>query len=276
METYPAKTQSKFSDWYDETNYSAIEWEGWNLPKSGQQNADCGKWAWQGCLNHTAHADGGIRAQTFRLCCFRSSCPVCSEQWAKRCTARIMDRLTHSKKNLKYLKHVVVSPPKWLQHKPIEELRKEARKIAKRAGILGGLDIVHPFRERNGQWYLSPHFHYLALGWVTKTDELFQKNGWLVKNIGIRENPVGTVSYLLSHAGIKKRRHTVTWFGDLSYSKLKIEKLEFKVKCPDCDGDFQRLICFKDGLVVEPPPIPFEFSDNHEGWKYWLDHVRGY
>ena len=29
-------------------------------------------------------------------------------------------------------------------------------------------------------------------------------------------------------------------------------------------------------IVVEPPPIPFEFSDNHEGWKYWLDHVRGY
>jgi len=40
--------------------------------------------------------------------------------------------------------------------------------------------------------------------------------------------------------------------------------------------DFQRLICFKDGLVVEPPPIPFEFSDDHQGWKYWLDHVSGY
>ena len=53
-----------------------------------------------------------------------------------------MDRLTYSKKNLKYLKHVVVSPPTWLQYKPIEELRKEARKIAKRAGIKGGLDIV--------------------------------------------------------------------------------------------------------------------------------------
>ena len=54
------------------------------------------------------------------------------------------------------------------------------------------------------------------------------------------------------------------------------KKLEFKTKCPECDGDFQRLLCFKDELVVEPPPIPFEFSDNHEGWKYWLDHVREY
>ena len=148
--------------------------------------------------------------------------------------------------------------------------------MAKRAGIEGGLDIVHPFRQKKGQWYLSPHFHYLALGWVSKTDEIFQKNGWLVKNIGIRENPVGTVSYLLSHAGIKKRKCTIVWFGELSYSKLKIEKLEFKVKCPDCDGDFQRLLCFKDGYVVKPPPIAFEFSDDHQGWKYWLDHVRGY
>ena len=41
-------------------------------------------------------------------------------------------------------------------------------------------------------------------------------------------------------------------------------------------GDFQRLVCFKDGLAVKPPLIAFEFSDDHEGWKYWLDHVRGY
>jgi len=273
---YPAKTQSKFSDWYEQTNYDHLEWQGWNLPKSGQPKEDCGQWSWRGCLNHTAHADGGIIAQTFQLCCFRASCPDCADRWAKRSTARIMDRLTHSKKNLKYLKHVVVSPPKWLQHLPIEELRKEARKISKRAGIQDGLDIVHPYRQKGGQWYLSPHFHYLALGWVTKADEIFQKNGWVVKNIGIRENPIGTVMYLLSHAGIKKGRHTITWFGDLSYRKLKIEKLDFKIKCPECDGDFQRLVCFRDGRVLKPPSIKMEFSDNHEGWKYWLDHVRGY
>jgi hypothetical protein len=273
---YPAKTQSKFSDWYEQTNYDHLEWQGWNLPKSGQKKEDCNQWSWRGCLNYTAHADGGILAQTFQLCCFRASCPLCADRWAKRSTARILDRLTHSKKNLKYLKHVVVSPPKWLQHLPIEELRKEARKISKRAGIQGGLDIVHPYRKKGKEWYISPHFHYLALGWVTKADELFHKNGWLVKNIGIRENPIGTIMYLLSHAGIKKGRHTITWFGDLSYSKLKIEKLEFKMKCPQCDGDFQRLVCFRDGRVLKPPSVKLEFSDNHEGWKYWLDHVRGY
>ena len=179
------------------------------------------------------------------------------------------------KKNQKFLKHVVVSPPKWLQHKPIEFLRKEARKIAKHAGIEGGLDIVHPFRQKSKQWYLSPHFHYLAFGWVSTTDEIFQKSGWLVKNIGIRENPIGIIMYLLSHAGVKKRRHSITWFGDLSYCKLKIEKPDFHIKCPQCNAVFQRLICFVDGRVAKPPPIKMELSDKPDGWKYWLDHLRG-
>lgn len=273
---YPAKTQSKFFDWYEQTNYEHLDWNGWNLPMSGKTKDDCGQWAWRGCLDHKLHSDGKIRAQTYQLCCFTAQCPKCANQWAKRSTARILDRLNASKKNQKYLKHVVVSPPRWLWHKPIEELRKEARKMAKRAGIKGGLDIVHPFRKQNKKWYLSPHFHYLAFGWVSSTAEIFQKNGWLVKNIGIRENPIGTVMYLLSHAGIKKGRHTVTWFGDLSYSKLKIEKPDFHIKCPECNGDFQRLIRFVDGFVAKPPPIRFDLVEEPDGWKYWLDHLRGY
>jgi hypothetical protein len=276
MSLYPAKTQSKFSDWYKKTNYEHLEWDGWNLPMSGESKEDCGQWAWRGCLDHKAHGDGKIRAQTYQLCCFRASCPKCSGKWAKRSTARILERLKASKKNQKFLKHVVVSPPTWLQHKPIEELRKQARIMAKRAGIEGGLDIVHPFRKKGKDWYLSPHFHYLAFGWVSATDDIFQKNGWLVKNIGIRENPIGTVMYLLSHAGVKKRRHTITWFGELSYSKLKIEKVDFHIKCPDCDANFQRLICFRKGWVVKPPPIKMDLSDDYVGWKYWLDHMKGY
>ena len=272
---YPARTQSKFFDWYEKTNYEHVEWKGWNLPMSGETKEDCGQWAWRGCLDYHNHSDGMIRAESYQICCFRKDCPKCAGGWAKRSTSRILDRLKASKKNQKYLKHIVVSPPTWLQHKPIEELRKEARKMAKRAGIEGGLDIVHPFRVKDKQWYLSPHFHYLAYGWVRHTSEIFQKNGWLVKNIGIRENPIGTIMYLLSHAGVKKGRHTITWFGNLSYSKLKIEKSDFHIKCPECSGNFQRIICFKDGFITKPPPTKLEISDYPEGWKYWLDHIRG-
>jgi len=26
--------------------------------------------------------------------------------------------------------------------------------------------------------------------------------------------------------------------------------------------------------VLKPPSVKMEFSDNHEGWKYWLDHIH--
>jgi len=274
--TYPAKTQSNFSDWYEQTNYEHLEWHGWNLPMSGKAKEDCGQWAWRGCLDHKHHSDGKIRAQTYQLCCFTAKCPKCANQWAKRSTARVLVRLKASKKNQKHLKHFLVSPPPWLHHKPIEELRKEARKIAKLAGVKGGLDIVHPFRQKDGKWYVSPHFHYLAYGWVESVTEHLQAKGWIVKNIGIRENPIGTIMYLLSHAGVKRGRHTITWFGDLSYSKLKIEKSESANKCPECNGKFQRLIKFSNGFVLKPPPIRLDLIDEPEGWKYWIDHLRGY
>jgi len=57
---------------------------------------------------------------------------------------------------------------------------------------------------------------------------------------------------------------------------LKIEKSDFHVKCPEYNAVFQRLICFVDGRVSKPPPIKMEYSDNLDGWKYWIDHVRGY
>jgi len=33
---------------------------------------------------------------------------------------------------------------------------------------------------------------------------------------------------------------------------------------------------FVDGIVTKPPPTRMELSDEPDGWKYWLDHVRGY
>ena len=78
MSLYPAKTQSKFSDWYEQTNYTHLEWDGWNLPMSGESKEDCEQWACRGCLDHKVHSDGMIRAHTYQLCCFRASCPKCA------------------------------------------------------------------------------------------------------------------------------------------------------------------------------------------------------
>ena len=56
----------------------------------------------------------------------------------------------------------------------------------------------------------------------------------------------------LNHnAWIKKKSHTVTWWGDLSYSKLKIEKEPETSVCPLCNLKLEPLSFFKHG---EPPP----------------------
>ncbi|QLH03137.1 hypothetical protein C5F47_06025 [Nitrosopumilus cobalaminigenes] len=57
---------------------------------------------------------------------------------------------------------------------------------------------------------------------------------------------------------------------------FKNKKLEFVIKCPECEANFQRLICFREGWVVKPPPVGMEISDNPEGWKYWVEHLRGF
>jgi len=58
----------------------------------------------------------------------------------------------------------------------------------------------------------------------------------------------------------------LTWFGDLSYSKLKIEKEENSDGCPLCEAKL-RLI-FHYGLYgyVPPPETAVELFEDPEGW----------
>jgi len=104
-----------------------------------------------------------------------------------------------------------------------------------------------------------PHFHLIGYGWVINTNKI-SKEGWVIKNKGIRDSSTqvyNTVAYLLSHTGIAKGVHSVTWFGDLSYSakyafELKRQKEENDFgKCPYCS---QYLVLFEIKGVDRPPP----------------------
>lgn len=59
---------------------------------------------------------------------------------------------------------------------------------------------------------------------------------WFVKNEKERDSVFQTFCYILSHAGIKKGYQTVTWFGNVSYSKMPMEK-EPKITCCPVGGD---------------------------------------
>jgi len=104
-----------------------------------------------------------------------------------------------------------------------------------------------------------PHFHLIGYGWVINTNKI-SKEGWVIKNKGIRDSSTqvyNTVAYLLSHTGIAKGVHSVTWFGDLSYSakyafELKQQKEENDYgKCPYCS---QYLVLFEIKGLDRPPP----------------------
>jgi len=40
--TYPAFPRSKFSDWYETTNYDQVEWDDWHLPGYDEPLSICG------------------------------------------------------------------------------------------------------------------------------------------------------------------------------------------------------------------------------------------
>jgi len=275
--TYPAFPRSKFADWYETTNYDKVEWQGWHLPGYDAPLPTCNEWGWRGCLNHKKHAHGKIEAQSYQMKCIRSNCKTCYPSWIARATSKAYKRF--KKFEMWYagrdkLKHVIVSPPRWEHGKPLEELRKEMRKLCIRAGLRGGLDVIHPFRCKDGKWFFFSHFHVLAYGWVKETENIFKDKGWIIKNKGIRKSIKGTISYILSHAGIKKRRHTVTWWGELSYRNLKLEKTdddENKHRCTLCNAVYKPLIYFKDGFRHKPPPTEVIITDDPYGWQYLED-----
>jgi len=143
-------------------------------------------------------------------------------------------------------------------------------KILKDIGCIGGTIIFHSFRYHKDvkQWYYSPHFHVIGFGWIEKTTENYYKNGWIVKNKGCRQSTFATVYYQLSHAGIKKNNHALVWFGDLSYSKLKVEKEEIEANiCPYCRDKLREVESY-GVFYCKPPDVEIELLVDLEGWRY--------
>jgi len=240
--TYPASKRSEiFDQLHESSNWYTIEQDGWHLPATEEAHDWCGKWYTKGCLNVEAHkgteCEGKGYVKTFQRSCYRADCEVCEPKWRARESNKATKRIEkYEKKSGKHAKHIIVSPPQWLHRKSKKELSKMCYKILKDVGCIGGTVIFHPFRydKRFKDWYYSPHFHIIGFGWIECVTENYQKNGWLVKNKGFRDSTFATFYYQLSHAGIKKHNHALVWFGDLSYSKLKVEKEEYNEDCPYC------------------------------------------
>jgi len=276
----------------------------WVLAGHGVAYFDCGALRFRGCLRSELHhgsledpfREGKVFVQGYYRSCNRKECPVCYESWAGLESARAVHRLLSycvSKKTVdeiysikdpelrsEYVErafkharrkpiHVIFSVPEVLWSEKIEVLRVHLYKIAKKCGLSGGCAIFHPFREHHVQktWYWSPHFHVIAFGWVKDVRSLHSRYGWIIKNVGVRASVHATLLYQLSHAGVHKDHHVVTWFGACSYNKLRVAPLpEFKPVCPVCGSDLEDLL-WCGGLDRPPPDIEGNFWCHASDWR---------
>lgn len=249
---------------------------GWSLPGHGSAYFNCGSWIIRGCLNVEGHrqalldsdveAVGKAYVKLTKRSCGRLECPVCAQKAFAKAAHKIEDRMGAFRlkgRNLKAI-HVVVSPHgRDLWRVSYGKLKQKCVKVLKEAGVFGGSIIFHPWRrlseeddleKTSGSWYLSPHFHVIGYGWVHRVKENYEKSGWVVKNLGVRKSVSATAMYQLSHCGIKKNTHTVTWFGALAYNKLRLPRIELeKEVCPLCGLKLRLLTRIKacEGLLEE-------------------------
>ncbi|GAH91430.1 unnamed protein product [marine sediment metagenome] len=260
-------------------------WLGFALPGGGLPRSDCGEYFTIGCLAH-GYIEKHVKT------CMRADCPVCRQKWAGRLAGRAENRISQVT-GLGPPKHVVVSLPQadfGLVLDDFPGLRRKVYKIAKRVGVRGALAIFHPARRRCPncgtvpemghktclfcgnywfEWYFSPHFHLVGFGWIKGTGEEFLRSGYVVRNVGRRRSVGGTVLYQLSHAGVHLKFHTITWFGALSYNKLRVEpEPREENTCPTCGARLLPCRWFGDG----EDPLALEGEGGYwvdtEGWRY--------
>jgi uncharacterized Zn-finger protein len=220
--------------------------------------------------------------------CGKPSCPTCKKAYMSKEAKRIADRFSHY-----YTKqlaiHFIASVPrsKWFLPKAV--LQKECNKLAKETHFQGGCSIYHPFRKAclicgcniepednrcsncgasQFGWKYAPHFHMIGYGWIEETKEIYERTGWIFKNLGVRDSVFWTAWYQLSHCGVwygAGHRHTVTWFGSMTYAKLKIPVEKRKdLSCPYCGGDTANL-AYDGGL--ELCDVDGDYLLDAEGWR---------
>jgi hypothetical protein len=240
----------------------------------------CGKIGYRGCLHVEDHVQtalddlersGKAFVQVFKHSCNRKECPVCYESWAGLEASRIEHRLEGYSGKWRRVIHLSVNPEESFWSLSYPNLRSRVYKVLKQVGIVGGSVIFHPFREsEDGLWRFAPHFHVLGYGWHNGREI----QGWVVKNHGVRKSVSGTAIYQLSHAGVHKSYHTITWFGCMSYNKLEVEPLvSEKPRCPLCDRKLVPLV-FRSENGLDPPIEEGDFWLSVDDWYEKLGSIR--
>lgn len=204
--------------------------------------------------------------------CGRWLCPTCYKYPAKKEAQKIVERLYKMRRsyrengyNLGRIEHYVVSPPQdWAKEflynlGGYKKLRRKAYRLLRKYGLYGGVVIFHGWRQddETGLWYLSPHFHILGCGYLIRSNEFYERTGWVYKKKGKRETLKGTAYYLLTHcaviSGEKRSYPAYTYFGCFAYNKARVveEREPDSLICDKCGEKVVEYAVYDDGNYLE-------------------------
>jgi len=141
-------------------------------------------------------------------------------------------------------------------------LKKRCRELLDEAGVKDGLLIYHPFRldKKKMKWVSMPHFHVIGFGWLLDNNKNTNKDGWVIKNKGVRDSLHSTIYYQLSHAGVADHIHSITWFGDLGYRSKYAELIKVESELPNDNCDFcGEILVNAEFVATDRPPPAKEF-----------------
>lgn len=215
----------------------------WTTPGRGRQKHPTYATKVIACDNDLEH----YTRATFRHCA-RPSCPSCAHYTITKKTPEQTARIWTKRKELlhtddwknQFIHHVAVSVPPELRYLALtpegkRKLDKLMLEISKKAGIVGGLYVFHPFRygddddippegwaPEDGQRFATfePHYHIVGFGFIDNrkgktsvTEQIEASTGWVVKSIRSSsktdENPIkgpedvtAILYYIKTHAGI--------------------------------------------------------------------------
>jgi len=180
--------------------------------------------------------------------CGRIGCEICAKRAGARKAKKIERRIwlyalrtkhfTKGRKN-PLPSHVIEAiDPKsefwnWSKQKQVSFLKK----IRVLAGITGGAEINHlwTFDKSDLTPIYRPHKHLICYGWIKENasqlikekfgiDIVYHKvrNGTLRNRVDV----FAVAFYQLSHCAVKSNKHSIKWFGNLSYNKISNKTLE--------------------------------------------------
>lgn len=188
----------------------------------------------------------GTKVDVYVPCKAARLCPTCVEAWSWSEGRKAAWRLAHVQKKRRYrypARHVVISLG-W-QPETVDEADAYLRacwRVLKGMGVSGGALIAHPERHATevGEvtWREGWHVHAVVFGHV---DNERRPMGAFVRTLDERITVAGTFAYLLNHSWVQPGKHSVRWFGTLSYNTAgRIPRAPRAERaCPLCGGPLE-------------------------------------